>query len=104
MTAIHAIEAAIGHAYAIGRVDQSIQVAGEELLRMVAAQPGITPEAILWLCGEEANRPDWDEVLWRLADVWCELQRGLQGRGARQLPPSPHSGIPVSEAAALRPP
>jgi hypothetical protein len=93
----HALEDAIRRAYALGRVDQSIGWAAEELRRMVAADHGITPGEVLRLYGAPASRwsniPDWDYALWWVADVWCEVQRGLQGRPARQPQVSPYSGL-----------
>lgn len=98
-----ALEAAIRRAYTLGRVDQSIEVAADELRRMVAADPGITPGRVLCLCGAPDGRwVDWDHVLWQVADIWCELQRGLQGRPTREVPASPYSvlvyAIPAREA------
>jgi hypothetical protein len=100
----HALEAAIHRAYAIGRVDQALGVAAEELRRMVAAQPGLTPWRVLQLYGEPAVGwfiPDWDHALWRLADVWCDLHRGLQGRPARQSAASPYTRIIEIPDAAM---
>ncbi len=103
----HAIEAAIRRAYALGRVDEAIERAAEELERMVAAEPDITPGEVLRRYGEDAGKwimPDWDHALWTLADVWCELQRELRGQPARRLPTSPYSvlchEIAAREAAA----
>ncbi len=104
-----AIEDAIHRAFALGRVDVSIDVAAKELRRMVAASPDITPTQILRLCGVPALPwiswdYDWDHALWTVADVWCDLQRELLGRPARQAPASPYSilhyAIPAREAAA----
>ncbi len=103
-----ALEDAIRRAYALGRVDQSIGFAAEELERVVEAEPDVTPGEILrrhdarpspW-----SNLPDWDEALWCVADVWCDLQRGLHVLPARQPPASsPYSvlvyAIPAREAA-----
>ncbi len=104
----HALEAAIRRAYEIGRVDKALGVAAEELQRIVAADPAITPWRVLWLHGVPASRwsnvPDWDHALWALADVWRELYRGLQGHPTRQPPASPYSlihyAVPAREAAA----
>ncbi len=104
----HALEAAIRRAYAIGRVDQAIGYAAAELRRMVAADPTITPGLLLQLYGlvsRWSNVPDWDEALWRIADLWCEVYHGLQRRRPPRLQPdSPYSvityALPVREAAA----
>ncbi len=105
----HAIEAAIRRAYALGRVDQSIGWAAEELRRMAAADPDLIPEQVMQLYGLEPRRrfrlPDWDEALWALADLWCELQRGVHATPVRQPPASsPYSvlvyALPAREAAA----
>jgi hypothetical protein len=97
------LEAAIDRAFALGRVDQSIQVAADELRRMVAADPRITPWRVLQLyrapAGRWSNVPDWDHALWWVADVWCELYRRLQGRAARQPPASPYSVLRYAIAA-----
>jgi hypothetical protein len=106
----HALEAAIRRAYELGRIDQSIEWAAEELRRVVMAEPDITPLQVVRRYnarpGPWSNVPDWDEALWRIADVWCELHRGLQGRPARRLPASPYSvlvyAIPAREAAATQ--
>jgi hypothetical protein len=99
----HALKDAIRRAYAIGRVDQAIGVAATELLRMVEADPGITPEEALRRHSVPASRwsniPDWDRALWALADVWCELHRGLQGHPERQLPASPYAVLSHIRAA-----
>ena len=116
----HALEAAIRRAYELGRVDQSIGWAADELRRMVEADPSVTPERVLrlyglpesvWITPRHILRryngsivPGWDEALWALADIWCEVNRALQGRPERQLPASPYSvlhyAIPAREAAA----
>ena len=100
----HALEAAIRRAYELGRIDQSIEWAAEELRRVVMAEPDITPLQVVRRYnarpGPWSNVPDWEEALWRVADVWC----GLQGRPARQPPASPYSvlryAIPAREVAA----
>jgi hypothetical protein len=103
-----ALEAAVRRAYALGRVDQSIDIAAAQLREMV--RPGITPASVRQACGLPTTEwPDWDQVLWEVADIWCELYRGLHARPERQPPASsPYSvlryAIPVGEAAALRPP
>ena len=106
----HAIEMAIRRAYHLGRIDQSLEVAADELRRMVEADPGITPGEVLRLYGAPAGRwsniPDWDRALWWVADVWCEVYRGLQGRPTRQLPASPCAVLvyatPAREAAVTQ--
>ncbi len=106
----HALEAAIRRAYALGRVDQSIRFAAEEMERLVEADPDVTPWCIMMMYGVPASRwsniPDWDHALSALADVWCELYRGLQGHPARQPPTSPYSvlvyALPAREAAATQ--
>ncbi len=107
----HALDAAIQRAYALGRVDEAIGVAAEELRRIVAAEPGITPGEVLRRYGEPAGKwivPDWDHALWTLANIWCELYRALEGHPVRQPPVSPYSPysvlceIPAREAAATR--
>ncbi len=107
----YALEDAIRRACALGRVDQSIGFAAAELRRMVAAEPHITPGYILWLYGEPASArrryfADWDYVLWRVADLWRDVYRGLQRRPARQLPAFPYSvityALPAREAAATQ--
>jgi hypothetical protein len=103
----HALEEAIRRAYELGRVDQSIGWAAEELQRMVAANPGITSWCIMQLYGVPASRwsniPDWDHALWALANVWCDLHRRLHGHPERELPSSPYSvhryAIPARDAA-----
>ena len=105
------LEDAIRRAYALGRVDQSIEVAAEQLRAMVRADPRIAPRQVLRLCGAPAGSRyawdyDWDDALWAVADVWCELYRGLQGRAARPRPASPYSvlqhALPAPEAAATQ--
>jgi hypothetical protein len=102
----HALEMAIRRAYALGRVDESIGWAAEELRRMVEADPGITPEEVVRLYGEQlpprrwSNIYDWDRALWCVAEVWCVVYRRLQGRPARKLPASPYSVLHPDEAAA----
>ena len=93
-----ALEDAIRRAYALGRVDQSIDVAAEQLRAMVKADPRIAPRDVLRLCGAPAGSRyawdyDWDHVLWTVADLWCELQRELLGRPTRTLPASPYSPL-----------
>ncbi len=103
-----ALQEAIRRAYALGRVDQSIGIAAKEMERIVAADPSITPGLLLQLYGlvsRWSNVPDWDEALWRIADLWCEVYHGLQRRRPpRQLPASAYSvlhyAIPAREAAA----
>jgi hypothetical protein len=100
-----ALEAAIRRAYELGRVDESIGVAAEELRRIVAANPKITTGDALRMCGatvrsRHAWNYDWDQTLWTVADVWCDLQRELHGRPARQAPASPYAPLPAREVAA----
>jgi hypothetical protein len=104
----HALEAAVRRAYALGRVDQSIERAAEQLREMV--RPGITPAYVRQVCGLPATEwADWDQVLWEVADIWCDLYRGLHARPKHQPPASPYSvlryAVPVpAGSAALRPP
>lgn len=77
-----AIRAAISRAAALGRVDLSIQFAADQLLMMAEIHPDLTPDKALQYCGLLSRRRwsniiDWDEVLWKMADLWCELYRGL---------------------------
>ncbi len=101
-----ALEAAVQRAYSLGRVDASIGIAAEELRRMVAAEPRVTPMEILRRYGKSADigsLPDWDHTLWWVADTWCELYRCLHALPARHPPPSPYSvfhyALPAREAA-----